>query len=83
MKIIPVRDMVAVRREAKSIIGSLEIPEAHRDYEFYVDAIGPDVTGIEVGDRVYCDPTGKAYIPEGGDGDVGLVKLSDILAVLR
>lgn len=55
-KIIPLRDQVLIEREKIEIFGSIHTPTSADTYRFFVRAVGPDVTDVEVGDEVDINP---------------------------
>lgn len=55
-KITPLRDQVLIEREKIKNFGAILTPNQVDTYRFFVRAVGPDVTDVEVGDEVDINP---------------------------
>lgn len=53
----PLGSYVLIRKEKRSLVSGLALPDSvDGAYRFYVEDLGPDVEGIEVGDRLELHP---------------------------
>lgn len=85
MTLRPLRDQVIVRREAPpAMAGTLHLPEAHQDWRGQygrVEAVGPKVRTVVVGDRVLLPLyAGVEYRHEGDL--IAMMPEDDILGVV-
>ena len=84
LKLSPRNDYVVIRvRDVGESAGGVAIPEVSIEgKEFFVEAKGPDVTGLEVGNKVLCIGTkGEDYSYLPNQKALFIIKQSNVILI--
>lgn len=85
MKYLPRNDLVLIRSESRGKVRGLHMPDAAEEGKrLVVEAAGPDVEDLNVGDEVLAVGTpGQDLVRIPGEGSLYLTKQANVLAVME